>query len=126
MSADELAKWKELETLVKIEASVTHKNGKKRGIEQRQDRYYITSLTAQADRINHSVQSYWGIETKLHWVLDIAFREDDSRIRKGHADENMAIARYIAINKLKNETSCKRGMKAKRKKAEYLFKVLAT
>lgn len=129
LTAHELCKWKGLETIVKIEASITHKNGKKQGIEQGQDRYYITSLTPQADKINHSVQSHWGIETKLHWVLDIAFREDDSRIRKGHADENMAIARHIAINKLKNETSCKRGMKAKRKKAgwddAYLFKVLS-
>ena len=63
-------------------------------------------------------------------MLDVAFREDDSRIRKGHADENMAIARHMAVNKLKNEKSCKRGIKAKRKKAgwdnEYLIKVLVT
>jgi len=58
----------------------------------------------------------------------VAFREDDSRIRKGNADENFAIARHIAVNKLKNETTFKRGIKAKRKKAgwdnEYLFRVL--
>jgi predicted transposase YbfD/YdcC len=130
LSPDELAKWKGLETIVKIEAYVTYKNGKKQGHQEYQERYYITSLAPVADRINHAVQSHWGIETKLHWVLDIAFREDDSRVRKGHADENFAIARHIAINKLKNETSCKRGIKAKRKKAgwndEYLLKVLGT
>ena len=75
------------------------------------------------------MQAHWGIETKLHWVLDVAFREDDCRVRKGHADENLAIARHIAVNKLKKETSCKRGIKAKRKKAgwndDYLLKILA-
>jgi predicted transposase YbfD/YdcC len=129
LSPNELGKWRELETIVKIEAYVTYKNGKKQGLKEYQDRYYITSLEPIADKINHGVQSHWGIETKLHWVLDIAFREDDSRVRKGHADENFAIARHIAINKLKNETSLKRGIKAKRKKAgwsdQYLLKVLA-
>jgi predicted transposase YbfD/YdcC len=130
VSSDELVKWKALETIVKIEAYVTYKNGKKEGHKEYQERYYITSLSPIADKINHAVQSHWGIETKLHWVLDVAFREDDSRVRKGHADENFAIARHIAINKLKNEHSCKRGIKAKRKKAgwdnEYLIKVLTT
>ena len=129
LSPNELAKWKGLETIVKIEAFVTYKNGKKQGHQEYQERYYITSLLPIADKINHAVQSHWGIETKLHWVLDVAFREDDSRVRKGYADENFAIARHIAVNKLKNETSCKRGIKAKRKKAgwndQYLLKVLA-
>lgn len=128
LSPDVLAKWKGLYTIVKIEAYITYKNGKKKGHQEYQERYYVTSLFQNAKKINHAVRAHWGIETKLHWVLDIAFREDDSRIRKGHADENMAIARHIAINKLKNESSCKRGIKAKRKKAgwdnEYLIKVL--
>ncbi len=128
LSPDILAKWKKLTTLVKVEAYTTYKNGKKQGLQQYQERYYITSLTQDAAQINHAVRTHWGIETKLHWVLDVAFREDDSRIRKGHADENMAIARHVAVNKLKNEKSCKRGIKGKRKKAgwdnEYLIKVL--
>lgn len=128
LSPIELAKWKGLKTIVKIEAYVTYKNGKKKGHQDYQERYYISSLGLDAERINHAIQSHWGIETKLHWVLDVAFREDESRVRKGHADENFAIARHIALNKLKNEKSCKRGVKAKRKKAgwneEYLIKVL--
>lgn len=128
LSPTELAKWEGLETIVKIEAYVEYKNGKKAGQRDYQERYYISSLKQQAARINHGIQSHWGIETKLHWVLDIAFREDDSRVRKGHADENFAIARHIAINKLKNEKTLKRGVKAKRKKAgwdeRYLLKVL--
>lgn len=130
LSPLELAKWEGLETIIKIEASVTYKNGKKAGQEDYQERFYISSLVQDAARINYAIQSHWGIETKLHWVLDIAFREDDSRVRKGYADENFAIVRHIAINKLKNEKSLKRGVKAKRKKAgwdnQYLLKVLAT
>lgn len=130
LSPNESVKWKDLVSIVKIESYVSYKNGKKKGQKDYQVRYYISSLSPNdAARINFAIQSHWGIETKVHWVLDIAFREDDSRIRKGHADENMAIARHIALNKLKNEYSCKRGIKAKRKKAawddEYLFKVLA-
>jgi len=92
-------------------------------------RYVKSPIIQDAERINFAVQNHWGIETKVHWVLDVAFREDDSRVRKGHADENFAIVRHIALNKLKNEKSCKRGIKAKRKKAgwddKYLLKVLA-
>lgn len=128
LSPAEMAKWEGLNTIVRIEAHVTYKNGKKEGHRDYEERYYITSLGQAAAEINHAVQSHWGIETKLHWVLDIAFREDDSRVRKGHADENFAIARHIAINKLKNEQTCRRGIKAKRKKAGwddgYLLKVL--
>lgn len=128
LSPNELARWKGLESIIRIEAQVTYKNGKKAGHEDYQERYYISSAGQQAAKLNHAVQSHWGIETKLHWVLDVAFNEDDARVRKGHADENFAIARHIAINKLKNETSCKRGTKAKRKIAawndQYLLKVL--
>lgn len=113
-----------------IKNCVTYKNGKKQGKQESQRRFYITSLPQNAKQINYAVQSHWGIETKLHWVLDVAFRKDDSRVRKGYADENFAIAQHIAVNKLKNEKTCKRGIKAKRKKAkwneEYLIKVLAT
>lgn len=76
-----------------------------------------------------SVRSHWGIENSLHWVLDIAFREDESRIRAGNAAENMNIARHIGINLLKQEKSCKMGIASKRKKCsydmDYLLKVLS-
>lgn len=130
ISPDVLKLWKKLTTIIKIEAYVTYKNGKNAGKQTYEERYYISCLDQDAAKINHAVRSHWGIETKLHWVLDIAFREDDSRVRKDHAPENLAIIRHIAVNKLKNETSLKRGIKAKRKKAgwdeQYLLKVLAT
>lgn len=75
LSPDELAKWKGLETIVKIEASVEYKNGKKAGQLDYQERYYISSLGQFADKINHAVQAHWGIETKLHWVLDVALEK---------------------------------------------------
>lgn len=130
ISPDVLGLWKNLESIIKIEAYVTYKNGKNEGKQTYEERYYISCLPQDAAKINDAVQSHWGIETKVHWILDVAFREDDSRIRVGHADENLAIVRHIALNKLKNEKSCKRGVKGKRKKAgwdkEYLLKVLAT
>ena len=75
-----------------------------------------------------SVRAHWGIENSLHWVLDTAFREDESRIRAGNAAENMNMARHIGINLLKQEKSCKMGIASKRKKCgydmAYLYKVL--
>lgn len=122
-------KWKGLESIIKIEAYVTYKNGKKAGQQVFEQRYYISSLGQNPDQLNAAIRAHWGIETKLHWVLDVAFREDDSRLRKGHAPENFATLRHIAVNKLKNEKTSKRGIKNKRKRAgwdnDYLIKVLA-
>lgn len=77
-----------------------------------------------------AVRGHWSIENQLHWILDVAFREDDCRIRKGHGAQNFAVLRHIALNLLKQETSAKCGIKAKRLKAgwneNYLLKVLST
>jgi hypothetical protein len=71
----------------------------------------------------------WGIENGLHWVLDIAFREDESRVRQGHADKNLAVLRRLALNLLRREPTAKMDTKAKRLKAgwdlAYLLKNLA-
>lgn len=128
LSCDVLSKWVGLQSIVKIETRTTYTNGKKKGQIRRQIRYYISSLPANSGWHNIIVRNHWGIENKLHWVLDMAFREDDSRVRKGYGPQNMAILRHIALNKLKNEKTLKRGIKAKRKTAgwdnDYLIKVL--
>jgi len=83
----------------------------------REVHYYLSSLDGTAARFAHAVRSHWGIENRLHWVLDIAFREDDSRVRTGHAAENFAVLRHIALNLLRQDRSVKAGIKAKRLKA---------
>ena len=63
-----------------------------------QNRYFISSLECNVEIILQAKRSYWGIENRLHWVLDIAFREDMSRVCKDHAPENLAVLRHMAIN----------------------------
>ncbi|WP_337045402.1 ISAs1 family transposase [Emticicia sp. 17c] len=65
-------------------------------------------------KINKAIRKPWLIENSLHWYLDVAFEEDNSRIRKGFADQNFALLRQIALNLLKNDTTSKLGIKSKR------------
>lgn len=97
------------------------------GMVTRETRYYLTSLT-DAEAFGRAVRAHWGIENGLHWVLDVAFREDESRVRARHAAANFTVLRHLALNLLKAEQSVKIGVKAKRLKAgwdeSYLLKVL--
>lgn len=91
-------------------------------------RFYITSLDCNAERFAKTVRNHWGIENSLHWILDVAFREDESRIRIGHAAENMSILRRLTLNLIKQEKSTKLGVKVKRRRAgwdnDYLLTLL--
>lgn len=115
--------WRELQTIGMVECERIV--GEHRSLETR---YYISSLGAEAKRFGEAVRGHWGIENSLHWVLDVTFGEDASRIRKDHAPANMTIMRHIAVNLLKQEKTSKRSMAGKRKKAgwddAYLLKVL--
>ena len=94
----------------------------------RQTRYYAASLPGDAGVIAAAVRSHWGIENRVHWVLDVAFREDDGRAHQGHAAENLALLRKLALNLLSAEPTRKVGIKASRLKAgwdnSYLLSVL--
>ena len=95
---------------------------------QKSKRFFISSLPSDAEKILDSVRSHWSIETSLHWVLDMAFREDQCRLRTGHGAQNFAMLRHLALSLLKQEKSCKKGIQSKRLKAawgtEYLLKIL--
>ena len=87
------------------------------GKTQTQQRYYISSLKAGND-FNRYIRSHWEIENKLHWVLDMTFREDEQRKRTKHAAANFAIVRKIGLNLLKKDTG-KESLRAKRFKAAW-------
>ena len=114
--------WKNLRTIVMVERE-RNVNGEV----SVETGYYISSLGSEIKQLAKAVRGHWGIENSLHWVLDIAFREDESRIRKDYAPENFAVLRHIALNLLKKEPSVK-SIKRKRLRAgwdnEYLVKIL--
>jgi predicted transposase YbfD/YdcC len=116
--------WDNLGCVAKVRARRTV--GDKVTVE---DRYFLSSLDGRAEQMLTATRSHWQIENSLHWVLDIAFREDESRVRKNNGAQNLATLRHIALNLLKQETTARIGIKNKRLKAgwseEYLLRVLA-
>jgi predicted transposase YbfD/YdcC len=121
-------RWPGLRAIGMVTAERREKGKGAAGKVTRETRYYLTSL-ADAAEFGRAVRSHWGIENGLHWVLDIAFREDESRARAGASAANLVVLRHIAVNLLKQERSAKVGIKNKRLKAawdeRYLLKVLA-
>jgi len=91
--------------------------------------FYLSSLAANAAVIGRAIRTHWGIENQLHWVLDMTFGEDDSRIRNLNSPENFSLLRRLAISLLNQETSTKRSLRQKMKRASmntnYMLEVLA-
>lgn len=109
---DERSRWKDLQSIGMVEAE--------RHVEDQvsiERRYYLASLTPDITRFAHAVRGHWGIENSLHWVLDVTFREDECRIRKGAAPENFTLLRHMAINLLNRDASDTRSLAMKRRRA---------
>ena len=116
--------WPDLRSLILVEAERTLN-----GVAEREYRYYISSLLGDnAKTAAKAVRAHWGIENKLHWVLDVAFQEDLCRVRKKNGPQNLAMLRHVALNLLRTEKTAKVGVKNKRLSAgwdeSYLAKVI--
>lgn len=114
-------RWPQLRSVIKIESGRTITAGplEKRGERSTCDRYYISSATASAAFFNAAVRQHWQIENAAHWVLDVAFREDLSRLRRDNGPQNFALLRRIALSLLKQDKSSKLGLNNKRLKATW-------
>lgn len=87
-------------------------------------RYYIASQPLAAKQAAEAIRGHWGVENRLHWVLDVDFKEDQSRLRKGHGAKNMAVVRHFAINLVRSAKD-KHSIKLRRKRAGWDPKYLA-
>ena len=100
-----------------------------RGATRTETRYFISSGTLTATDAAEAVREHWAIENRLHWVLDVTFADDQSRLRKGHGARNMATVRHFALN-LVRTTADKRSIKSRRKLAgwdpDYLNHILSS
>jgi predicted transposase YbfD/YdcC len=115
--------WKSLRTICMVERERQFED-----TTERETTYYIGSIDRNAEQFARAIRSHWAVENSLHWVLDVSFREDESRVRKDNAPENFAVLRHVALNMIKKETSLKKSVKSKRLRAgwdnKYLMKIL--
>lgn len=115
--------WKGLQSIVKVQAE--RRIGDKSSIDIR---YYIASRPPDAKLALNSIRTHWQVENSLHWRLDVAFREDESRVRKGHGPHNFAILRHIALNILSKDSTARIGFQNRRLRAacdnDYLAQLL--
>lgn len=130
---EDRGQWVDLKSIIRMERlrelAVTESNGEVTYRTQHEISFYISSLAPDAAMLARCLRSHWGVENGLHWVLDVAFHEDLSRVRKEHGPENLALLRKIALNLLKSEKTLKRGIAGKQKAAgwddNYLLTVLS-
>lgn len=113
--------WPGLASIAMIEAE--RRSGKKVSTETR---YFLSSLTGRARQLAEAVRAHWGIETSLHWVLDVTLHEDESRVRKDHAPENLAVLRRLALNLIRKAKAPKASVRASLKRAGWDHAFLET
>ena len=115
--------WSKLSSLVRIERTRETSKGTSKEV-----CYYISSIQGDAKKFQRVARRHWGIENRLHYVLDVSMDEDESRIRRDNGAENFAVLRHIALNLLRKENTVQAGIKARRKLAgwdhTYLAKIL--
>jgi predicted transposase YbfD/YdcC len=120
----DLTKWTGLRSVGVVEAVRASK-----GQTSTERRYYLSSLSCDITRFAKAVRGHWGVENQVHWHMDVSFGEDQSRARTGHAAENLATLRRLALNLLKRETTKKRGIRGKQRCAgwdhRYLLHLLS-
>lgn len=116
--------WVGLKTIVMVVRSIQHWNKTTQEVQ-----FYITSLVSDANKIASAIRQHWGIENSVHWTLDVTFHEDECRIRSLHSPQNFALLRRIALNALERESSFRRSIRQKSRRAamndRYMVSVLA-
>jgi predicted transposase YbfD/YdcC len=105
--------WRKLTSIGQVITTVEQGDDMKIGV-----RFYISSLSARVKRFANAVRNHWTIENSLHWVLDMTFREDESRLHKGHGQENMALLRRLVLSLLRRDNS-PGSLRIKRKRAAW-------
>lgn len=123
MDKHEIDSWLGLRSIVCVEAHREEKSTAKRSVEKR---YYITTHEPDADKLQQFIRQHWGIENQCHWILDMTWKEDASRIRKANASENVALLRKIALNLLKADKSIKDTVRGKRLQATFDENILSS
>jgi len=104
--------WRDLKSIICLRLIRTVKDKT-----TQETRYYISSLKAEAEKLGKAIRSHWSVENNLHWQLDVTYREDLSRVRKGNGAENLSVVRRATLNLLKEDKVTKVGMKNRRLKA---------
>jgi predicted transposase YbfD/YdcC len=115
--------WVGLKTVVMVVRSIQHWNQTTNEVQ-----FYITSLVSDANKIGSAIRQHWGIENSVHWTLDVTFGEDECRVHSLHSPQNFALLRRIALNALERETSFRRSIRQKSRRAamndQYMISVL--
>src|SRR5262249_61982587 len=105
--------WPDAQSIVRVGRETTDGEGKR----TKEVRSFVSSLPANVKRLASAIRGHWGIENGLHWSLDVTFNEDQSRIRQGHAAENVALVRRLALSILKQDTRYSDSLRCKRLRA---------